>query len=247
MPPMSTSAKKRKGPQAKLEDLQPLLGTLLQRSKAAGFSGIQEWHRCTINRQDSDPFFSSTVRNAQMLYVWLMLSTQHPEFVRSNYSHEVLKGQPWLLWNRCVTHSTDFLTHPPNRVLSMSWKLEKPAVEADPGLNCVVLWFIQDSQKLEYVLMNVWLLCESIPRNQVSFKVQDRLFDLLFAVLLFTILKCVLLTDSIKNSHLKLDCWDIAFSMQINNKRLLFQEELKRCVHIKRCQERQLKEFYVTR
>lgn len=76
---------------------------------------------------------------------------------------------------------------------------------------------------------------------------QDRLFDLLFAVLLFTISKCVLLTDSIKNSHLKLDCWDIAFSMQINNKHLPFQEELKRCVHIKRCQGRQLKEFYVTR
>lgn len=111
---------------------------------------------------------------------------------------------------------------------------------------CGFVWFIQDSQKLECVLMNVWLLCESIPRNQVSFKMQDRLFDLLFAVLLFTILKCVLLTDSIKNSHLKLDCWDIAFSMQINNKHLLFQEELKRCVHIKRCQERQLKEFYVT-
>lgn len=42
MPPMSTSAKKQKGPQAKLEDLQPLLGTSLQRSKAVGVTSLYD-------------------------------------------------------------------------------------------------------------------------------------------------------------------------------------------------------------
>lgn len=136
MPPMSTSAKKRKGPQAKLEDLQPLLGTLLQRSKAVGFSGIQEWHRCTINRLGS-LLQLHWEKCTDAVCVTDAIDTA--SWVRNysfKYAHEVLKSQPWLLWNRRVTHSTDFLTHPANRVLSMSWKLEKPAVEADPRLNC---------------------------------------------------------------------------------------------------------------
>lgn len=78
--------------------------------------------------------------------------------------------------------------------------------------------------------MNMWLLCES--RNQVSFKVQDRLFDLLFAVLLFTISKCVLLTDSIKKQPF--EAWLLGYCLQHANQQqtLTFSRRTKKmCAH----------------
>lgn len=110
MPPMSTSAKKQKGPQAKLLTCSHYLERCCSAAK------LLEWHRCTIARLRSLLQQRCEKCTAAVCVTDAIDTASWVRNYSFKYAREVLKGQPRLLWNRCVTHSTDLLTHPPNRV-----------------------------------------------------------------------------------------------------------------------------------